>query len=250
MFKPKTPKIEKICAVNGLAVKKLEKLLDNKVCMYIDYANVRPWATKLKWHISATRLKQFLDSFDNIEYIRFYQGTLQGDDKSEKEILKLKKNKFEVRTKPVKIMRMSIDATSVPADAPTLLNQFIRRALLRKYKIETIEYLNRRFEEMNKDGLYYIEDRKCNFDVELGVDMLLDLERNNIDTYVLWSGDSDFADPIKQLLDRGKNVILFATAGRIARELNALRDDGLKIFDIADIREYICWKREQMKQYK
>lgn len=250
MFHPKTPKVKKIHASNGVIVKKLEKLLDGKVCMYVDYANVRPWATKLKWHISTTRLKQFLDSFNNVEYVRFYQGTLQGDKKSENEILKLGKNKFEVRTKPVKIMRISIDATSIPPDSPALLNQFIRRALMRKYEIETIEYLNGKFEEMNKTGSLYIEDRKCNFDVEIGVDMLLDLERNNIETYVLWSGDSDFADPIKQLLDQGKNVILFATAGRIARELNALRSEGLKIFDITDIREYICWKREQKKTYK
>jgi len=44
--------------------------------------------------------------------------------------------------------------------------------------------------------------------------------------------DSDFHDPILRLLENGKRVILFATAGRVARELNDLRKDELIIFDI------------------
>lgn len=249
MFNPKTPKIKKIEESRGDIIRKLEKLFDGKVYMYIDYANIRPWANKLKWHIQITRLKQFLDSFDNIQNIKFYQGTLRGDQKSEKEIKKLKKNKFELRTKPVKIIRLSIDTTSISSDSPVLLNQFIRRALMRKYDIDTIEFLNGKFAEMNKTGIYSIEDRKCNFDVEIGVDMLLDYERNNVDTYVLWSGDSDFADPLRKLLENDKKVILFATAGRISRELNELKILGLYIFDIADIKEFICWTREQREKY-
>lgn len=43
------------------------------------------------------------------------------------------------------------------------------------YKIENIEYLNNIFRELNSAGVYYIEDRKCNFDVEIGRDMLFRL---------------------------------------------------------------------------
>ena len=232
-----------------VVIKKLKKLFDGRVYMYIDYANIRPWSNKLKWHIQITRLKQFLDSFDNIENIKFYQGTLRGDIKSEKEIEKLRKNKFELRTKSVKIIKLSINATSISTDSSALLNQFIRRALMRKYDIGTIEFLNEKFAEMNKAGIYFIEDRKCNFDVEIGVDMLLDYERNNVDIFVLWSGDSDFADPLRKLLENNKKVILFATAGRISRELNDLKKLGLYIFDIADIKEFICWTREQKERY-
>ena len=32
----------------------------------------------------------------------------------------------------------------------------------------------------------------------------IDQIKNNIDTFVLWSGDSDFAEPIEKLLDNGK----------------------------------------------
>jgi len=254
MFNPKTPKIEKIGKIHNTTIEKLEELFENNVYMYIDYANIRPLSNKLKWHIGTKRLKQFLDSFDNIKYTKFYQGTLQGNEQSEKEIKNLKKleekDKFKLITKPVKIMRLSIDATSISVDSPALLNQFIRRALMKKYDIEIIEYLNKKFIEMNDIGINYIKDRKCNFDVEIGVDMLLDYERSdNIDTFVLWSGDSDFADPLKKLLKNNKKVILFATAGRIARELNALKELGLHIFDIADLKEFICWTREQEKKY-
>ncbi len=55
---------------------------------------------------------------------------------------------------------------------------------------------------------------------------------------------SDFADPIKKLIAAGKQVYLFATAGRISSELNELRENGLKIVDIFDLKEFICWLKE------
>ncbi|MBI5729361.1 MAG: NYN domain-containing protein [Candidatus Magasanikbacteria bacterium] len=97
---------------------------------------------------------------------------------------------------------------------------------------------------MNKKGEYAIQDMKCNFDVEIGVDMLLDCERNSAATFVLWSGDSDFADPVSKLMSAGKKVVLFSTARKISRELSALVQDGLMIFDIQKIRDFICWIRE------
>jgi len=85
---------------------------------------------------------------------------------------------------------------------------------------------------------------KCNFDVEIGRDMLLDYAQKNVDLFVLWSGDSDFADPIEQLLNDGKKVFLFATARRVASELNVLQSKGLFIYDIQKIKNFICWKKE------
>ena len=141
-------------------------------------------------------------------------------------------------------MNFSIDASSISKDSTALLDQFIRRALLRKYELSTIEYLNERFWDMNKTGSYFIEDMKCNFDVEIGVDMLLDCERNSTEGFVLWSGDSDFADPVEKLIGAGKRVILFATVRKVSKELSALSAQGLMIFDIQKIRDFICWNRE------
>ena len=244
MFTPKTDKIKKVAVSHKDAMSRLEKILSSSTRVYIDYANVRPWSNKLGWHIDLRRLKQFLDSFDTIEAVNFYNGYIEGNQQSEKEIKETENQKYVVRTKPVKIMRFPIDASSVPLDSTALLNHFIKRSLLRKYEVSTIEYLNERFKDMNRKGEYYIEDRKCNFDVEIGVDMLLDLHLKKVGTFVLWSGDSDFADPLQKILREGKRAILFATAGRISRELSDLRRTGLEIFDIRDLKEFICWLRE------
>jgi len=244
MFIPKTEKIKNIAENKQEVIKQLESIFTGKTRVYIDYANVRPWSDKLEWHIDLKRLKQFLDSFEAIETINFYGGYLENDKKSNQEICEVKNLKYAVCTKPVKIMKLSINVSRIPEDSTALLKRFIRRALLRKYKIETIEYLNEKFVAMNKKGQYFIEDRKCNFDVEIGVDMLLDCERNNALNFVLWSGDSDFADPIEKLLKTGKNVFLFATARKVSKELSALTAKGLMIFEIQKIRDFICWKRE------
>lgn len=244
MFTPKTERIKEIADHNPELVKRLDGIFNATTRVYIDYANVRPWSTKLQWHIDLKRLKQFLDSFGMITAINFYNGYLNGDAQSEKEIKDIEDRKYIVRTKPVKILHFPIDVSSIPKDSTALLDQFIRRALLRKYEVGTIEYLNERFRDMNKKGEFYIEDRKCNFDVEIGVDMLLDNEKNEAETFVLWSGDSDFADPLEKLLKQGKRVVLFGTAGRISSELNALRKSGLEIFDVFHLKEFICWKKE------
>ena len=244
MFKPKTDRIKEITEHKQEVIKQLESILSEKTRIYIDYANVRPWSEKLGWHIELKRLKQFLDSFETVEAVNFYNGYLVGNDRSEKEKTEAEDNKYFLRTKPVKIMTLSIDASSILPDSTILLSQFIRRALLKKYQITTVEYLNERFKDMNKGGEYFIEDMKCNFDVEIGVDMLLDCERNHAQTFILWSGDSDFADSVEKLIGAGKKVILFATARKVSKELSALTEKGLMIFDIQKIRDFICWKKE------
>ncbi len=103
---------------------------------------------------------------------------------------------------------------------------------------------NRQLKELNSQGIFYIEDRKCNFDVEIGRDMLVDYDKNGIEHFILWSGDSDFASSIEQLLLDGKKVYIFATARKVASELNDLAHKGLTIFDIQKIRNFICWIRE------
>ena len=244
MFTPKTERIETIAKNKIEVVKQLESIFSGNTRIYIDYANVRPWSVKLGWHIDLKRLKQFLDSFDTIKAVNFYNGYLAGNERSENEKKETENCKYILRTKPVKIITLSIDASSILADSTVLLDQFIRRALLKKYEISTIEYLNERFRDMNKKEEYFIEDMKCNFDVEIGVDMLLDCERDSAEIFILWSGDSDFADPISKLISAGRKVTLFVTARKVSKELSDLSERGLMIFDIQKIRDFICWKKE------
>lgn len=244
MFNPKTTRIKELAEKLPKRIVELERVFDKKTNVYIDYANVRPWSTKLGWHIEIKRLKQFLSSFDSISSIKFYNGTLIGDPESEQFMKDVTNLGFDVKTKPVKIMKLSIDTSSIPLNSPDILKDFIRKPLLQKLKIETIEFLNSQLKELNAQGILFVEDLKCNFDVEIGRDMLVDYDKNGIENFILWSGDSDFADPVKQLLDDGKKVVFFATARRVSSELSALKKRGLFIFDIQKIKDFLCWKKE------
>lgn len=244
MFKAKTDRIQKVAEKYPRRIKELEGIFDRKTNVYIDFANVRPWATKLGWHVDPKRLKQFLDSFDTINSIKLYQGTLEGVHESEQFVRDVRSFGYDLKTKTVKIMRLSIDVSSIAPNSPDILKNFIRAPLLRSLKLEAIEYLNSELRKLNKQGKLYLEDRKCNFDVEIGRDILIDYAEHGIESFVLWSGDSDFADPLNQLLDDGKKVFVFATARKVASELSDLVKKGLFIYDIQKIRDFICWKRE------
>lgn len=247
MFVPINKKIEKLAGKYPEKIGELENIFSKRTNVYIDFANVIRWQSKLKWHFDLLKLIDLLKSFRSIFRKNFYSGTLEGNSDSEKFISNLKDIGYNVHTKPVKIMRLPINASSISEDSVDILKQFIRTPFLQKLNTESIKFLNRQIVDMNKKGIFYLEDRKCNFDVEIGRDMLLDYEKNNIDNFVLWSGDSDFADPIKQLLLDGKSVVLFSTSRRIATELNELRGGGLHIFDIQKIKNFICWRREMDK---
>lgn len=244
MFNPKTEKLKELSKKYSDRIKELEGVFDKKANIYIDFANVIRWQEKLKWHIDLTRLKQLFDSFNTVNKVNFYNGTLEGDVKSAAILKEATNARYDVHTKPVKILKLSIDVSSIPSNSPDILKEFIRMPLLKKLKIEAVEFLNLQLKQLNDQNIRFVEDLKCNFDVEIGRDILLDYEKNRVDNFILWSGDSDFADPIRQLLKDGKKVSLFATVRRVSSELNDLIKEGLFIFDIQKIRNFICWKKD------
>lgn len=248
MFMPKTARVKELAKKFPNRIAELGDIFDKKTNIYIDYANVKPWANKLGWHIEPKRLKQFFDSFDTIQTVKFYHGTLVGDANSEDFMAEIKRCGFEIHTKPVKKMRFSVDVSSIPVNAPDILKEFISKPLFRILNRETITFLNAQLRDLNTKGIFFVENLKCNFDVEIGREILLD-ENNGVINFALWSGDSDFTDPIQQLLSGGKKVVLFATARRISRELSALTPKGLIIFDIQKIKDFICWKKEMSPYY-
>ncbi len=117
--------------------------------MYIDFANVLPWQKKLGWNIDLKRMRQFFTGFDFMKTMKLYYGTLHGDQFSEKWIQDAKDLSYDVKTKDVKIMKKSIDASSIPSNSPVILENFIRKPLLDNLKISDIERLNNRLKELN-----------------------------------------------------------------------------------------------------
>src|SRR3990167_7894582 len=105
MFTPKTAKIQELASKYTNRISELEQIFSKPTNIYIDYANVRPWATKLGWHVELNRLKQFLESFNTISTVKIYSGTLIGNKESEGQSKEMKKLGYVTITKPVKIMK-------------------------------------------------------------------------------------------------------------------------------------------------
>lgn len=247
MFKPKTIRIEALAEMFPNIIQELESIFNEKTNIYIDCSNILFWQDKLGWHFDFKKLFQLLKSFDSVNEIKFYHGTLVGDRNSEQWIKDIENYGYIVKTKPVKIMRFSIDVSSIPQNSPVLLESFIMKELMLKFDLTTVEFLNQKLAELNRRGILHIEKRKCNFDVEIGRDMLVDFSKDDIKNFILFSGDSDFVDPISQLLKDKKKVHIFATARRISPELSAT---GAFIFEVKKIREFVCRSKELSPQVK
>ncbi len=241
MFLPKTDRIKLLAKKFPDVIEHLGVIFDKPTNVYIDFANVKHWQKKLCWHIDLKRLKQLFDSFDTVKIIKFYYGTLENDLLENKYTKTATECGYEVKTKLVKVMNWSIDVSGIDLGSPVVLSNFIAKPFLYKLDVETIEFLNAKLLEMNRGGTKALKVLKCNFDVEIGRDMLLDYGLGSIENFVLWSGDSDFADPIQQLIDDGKKVMIFAVARRISVELGQSKAG---IFDIRKIREFICRSKE------
>ena len=247
MFNPKTKKIEKLAELFPKTIRELESIYDSDSGIYIDWQNVIHWQEKFGWHFDLKRIKQFFDSFNTIKFVKIYTGTLEGNKQSERQIMELKKLRYDVKTKQVKIMPISIDTSSVPRNSPVLLQSFVKKSLLKKLDLESIEFLNNKLADLNQRGILKIEDQKCNFDVEIGREMSCDFELNSLNNYILWSTDSDFADPITQISFSGKKTIIFATSGKVSPELDAT---GVLIYDVKKMKEFICWSRNLSQDIK
>lgn len=241
MFNPKTDRIKKLAELFPKSIEELCFIFEKPTRVYIDWQNVIHWQEKLGWHFNLKRLKQLFDSFNTIQSVTIYTGTLEEDQRSEEQIKEIEDCGYVLSTKPVKLMKISIDVSSIPEDSPAILKSFIKKKFLSKMDIDTVKILNKKLSLLNKQGILYIEEPKCNFDVEMGVDMLLDCERNNTETFILWSGDSDFASPITQLQNAGKRPYLFASSGKVAPELDETK---VFIFEVKKIKEFVCFPKE------
>jgi len=248
-FNPITERVGKIARLCPKVVTDLETVLDVKTNIYVDYGNVRPWCEKLGWHVDIKRLYQLFKSYPNTGKLILYYGTMPGDADSERFIKDAKNHGFEVKTKPVKKIRISIDASSVSSGAPDILRNFIARQLLESLSVKQIEELNAHLKELNARGINHFEDLKCNFDVEMGIDVIEDL-RSGTEGFALWSCDCDFADVVLRVLNDGKKVTAFGVAGRFAKELNQLQPAGLRFFEVKRLKEFLCWPRELDPKFK
>lgn len=242
MFKPSNKRIGILNSRYTTIFSTLDKIFDKKSIVYVDYANVSGWYQKLRWTTDIRRLGQLLRSYDTVQSSHFYYGTLMGDQQSETTVNDAQKYFTHVHTKEVKLKHLSIDSSSISPQSPDLLKQFIKRCLLTEFSLSEVEYLNAILKRLNNLGKTEIEDKKCNFDVELAIQMRDDLNNHHeVDNFVLWSGDCDFEEPVKMILNAGKKVTIFAPRGHIASEL---AQSGATIFETRPLKNILCWPRQ------
>ena len=238
-FKATTFALEFAARNHAERIASLEKLLSEKTIVYIDFGNVREWRKRLGWEIDLEKLKYFLDSF-GVKEVRFYFGTPQGDAGAARFMTFVHKQGYKIRTKHVKKMHHSIDMTNVTnPHSKDVLCSFIDKTLLNTLPVTAIASLNQELRNLNAAGVMHIECWKSNFDVEIGTDMRIACQLGEAESFCLFSGDSDFADPLTVILNSKHQVSVFGTARHIASELNALQANGLKIVDVAALRDFL-----------
>lgn len=92
--------------------------------------------------------------------------------------------------------------------------------------------------EFNKNKIT-IREPKCNFDVEMTMDMLDDVEK--MTALLLFSGDSDMLKPLERLKIKGKRIGVVGVRGKVAEELHKIKDKYI------NFGEFYTGKKTYMK---
>ncbi|QQS58872.1 NYN domain-containing protein [Candidatus Peregrinibacteria bacterium] len=173
--------------------------LQSKTLVLIDWANVYNWTKRRRRVVDPERLYQFLRSHKNVDRICLFAG--EDDHPKSREFLEqCREIGFEVFFKPVKYVPLRVEQSPLWEE----LREFIPEKKLKELQSEPILY------------------RKCDFDVEISKEILL-----NIDSYhafILFSGDGDYAPVIEELLKRERRVFVVSKAGALGRELREMLD--------------------------
>lgn len=165
-----------------------------KTLVLIDYANFKASAKYLNKKVDLKKLYSYLNKLDNVAEVNFYYGIDPRNPKSANFIKSLAKTGYEVVTKEVK-------------------------------------YIKVRGRDLS--GNYVItEQPKCNLDIEIALDIYSNLD--NYDSFMLFSGDGDFASIMKIARAHKKYCMVVSLRKFLAGELihNADEYTDLKKFNL------------------
>ncbi len=183
-----------------------EFLSEKRLIAYLDLSNIFHWQATLKWNFSIFYVIKQLFEISVLNEVRIYYGLNQRElNKSENFHRHLRQTGAIVITKPVKWIRK--DITKGLFVKPITLGLFDSQAHAKLS--ELVEYLQ-------QQGIK-IEEPKCNFDVEIALN-LLDAA-DYVSGVLIFSGDSDFKEPLQRLRLKGKNVYIFGVRGMVGKEL-------------------------------
>lgn len=171
--------------------------LQGPTIVLIDWANVFNWFRGGKFELDPQRLFDDLKKYPNVEKIFIFVGEDEHE-KSKEFLQRVQKIGFEVVTKKVKYMRLSIEKSPFWSE-------------IKKYVPEKV------LKKLSDDPIL---KPKCDFDVEIATRLLLDIE--HFHTFVLFSGDGDYAPVIEEVMQRQKRVFVVAPPRALGREFRAM----------------------------
>jgi uncharacterized LabA/DUF88 family protein len=189
---------------------KLVKLIqDNKetsVIAYFDLTNMFHWQGTLKWQFSVYHIIKQVLSIKQVKEVRVYYGINERQlEKSQRFHQRLRESGAILVTKPVKWIKKDIDR-----------NLFVKSFTLNRLDQNAHSKLDEFIAYLHAQKIK-IEEPKCNFDVEMALDMLDAADK--VSGLFLFSGDSDLHNPCERLKLKGKKIYVFGVRGQVADEL-------------------------------
>jgi len=184
---------------------------ETAVYAYLDLTNMFHWQDVLGWKFRMEDVIGQLFTFQSVKEIKVYYGLNERDRKnSEAFHNRIKKTGAILKTKPMKFIIKDINE-----------GLFFQRKTVTLFDGGVKQKIQELIDELQKSGVV-IEEPKCNFDVEMAMDMLDDVE--TLTAVLLFSGDSDFKEPLERLKVKGKHVGVVGVRGGVASELHAVKD--------------------------
>jgi len=181
------------------------------VFVYLDLTNIFHWQDVLGWKFRVEDMIGQLLGFPNVKEIKVYYGKNERYlHNSESFHKRIKKTGAILRTKPMKFITKTIHH-----------GMFFQRRTITLFDDGVKSKIGELIDELQKSGVA-VEEPKCNFDVEMAMDMLDDTDK--LTAIVLFSGDSDMRAPLERLKVKGKRVAIVGVRGRVAKELYAVKD--------------------------
>ena len=179
---------------------------ETSLIAYLDLTNMFHWQDTLKWNFSVYHVIRQLLSIKPVKEIRVYYGLNTRElQKSENFHQCLRKTGAIVITKPVKWIKKEITK-----------NLFVKPSTLDLFDDNAHAKLDELITCLQQQGIV-IEEPKCNFDVEIALDMLDAMDK--VSGILLFSGDSDMKEPLERLKLKGKRIFVFGVRGQVAKEL-------------------------------
>ena len=178
---------------------------------YLDLSNMFHWQRKLKWQFRFEDVISQIQALPSVKEIKVYYGLNERDLQNSMAFhRRIRKTGAILRTKPMKFIRKTIDEASL-----------FKRSTMTLFDGDMSRKVSQLVEDIKQTGIV-IEEPKCNFDVEMTMDILD--ESSRVSGVILFSGDSDMKAPLERLKVEGKRIYIVGVRGMTAEELHKVKD--------------------------